>query len=79
MHDFGRWIEGSEDRFEIPNAAGERFQEAIEAVEHEVLEHDEIDPEHVRGELKTVTTAGREYRDLIRKQVSSSSGPRPKE
>jgi len=74
----GLWIRGFAVDAET-SAAGERFREAIEAVEHEVLEHDEIDPEHVRAELKTVTTAGREYRDLIRKQVSSSSGPRPKE
>ena len=74
----GLWIRGFAVAAET-SAAGERFREAIEAVEHEVLEHDDIDPEHVRAELKTVTTAGREYRDLIRRQVSSNSGPRPKE
>ena len=65
----GLWIRGFAVDAETSQAAS-AFRERIEALEHEVLEHDPIDAEMVKAELKTVVTAGRQYRDRVRETIT---------
>ena len=65
----GLWIRGFSVDAETSQAAS-AFRERIEALEHEVLEHGSIDAEMVKAELKTVVTAGRQYRDRVRETIT---------
>ena len=46
--------------------AAETLRERIEALEHAVLDPEEIDREHVAAELKLLLAAGRAHRDALR-------------
>ena len=61
----GLWIRGLPVTSDVA-AAAVAFRERVEAVEHAVLEHDHVDPELVRGELKSFISAGRVFRDCLR-------------
>jgi hypothetical protein len=61
----GIWIRRGRVSREM-TAAAEALRERIEALEHAVLDPEEIDREHVAAELKQVLAAGRAHRDALR-------------
>lgn len=61
----GIWIRRGSVSREMA-AAAETLRERIEALEHAVLDPEEIDREHVAEELKLVLAAGRAHRDALR-------------
>ena len=61
----GIWIRRGSVTPEMTTAA-ETLRERIEALEHAVLDPEEVDREHVAAELKLLLTAGRAHRDALR-------------
>jgi hypothetical protein len=59
----GIWIRRGSVSREM--AAAETLRERIEALEHAVLDPEEIDREHVAEELKLALVAGRAHRDVL--------------
>lgn len=70
----GVWIRRGRVGPELAAAAGV-LRERIEALEHAVLDADEVDRERVSAALRPVLDAGRAYRDALRPHAGAAPGP----